>query len=238
MPDLGHELYVLVSLAKLDAELNEAQTELARMPAQIDKLDKSIADIEKNEQEASGHLEDMQKERREIEQKLQDNQEQIKKYRVQLMQVKTNKEYTAMLNEIGHLEKDIDAKEERLLLLMDELENQSAQNKDYLATTGADKQRLVGEKKKLEQRMEELNGEAARVEGEKPKLLAELPTQIRKRYDRLLKKLGSLAVTHIVDDTCQGCFRRIPPQTAVEVRQNTRIITCEGCGRILVHYEA
>ena len=53
---------------------------------------------------------------------------------------------------------------------------------------------------------------------------------------RLLAKLHDFAVTNVVDETCQGCFTRIPPQTAVVVKRNEKIIRCEACGRILVHY--
>lgn len=76
----------------------------------------------------------------------------------------------------------------------------------------------------------------ARLDAEKPRILIELDPQIRKRYDRILAKLHDFAVTHIADEICHGCHSRIPPQGAMEVRRNDQIITCQACGRILVHY--
>ena len=154
------------------------------------------------------------------------------------MEVKTNKEYQAMLHEIEHLEKGIDEREERLLILMDELDLQSEQNQDFTRKNEDDKKRLLAEKAELENRLKTLSDDVKRLEAEKPKILAELEPQTKKRYDRILAKLNDFAVTHIDDDVCQGCYSRIPPQMALEVKKNDQIITCEVCGRILVFYSA
>ena len=130
MSDVQRDLHVLVSIAKVDAALNDIRKELGLLPVRLEKIRKSIGEVEGRESEAQGHVEEMAKERREVEQQLQDNEEKIKKLRVQLMQVKTNKEYTAMLHEIAHVEKDTGEKEERLLVLMDELEQETDQNGD------------------------------------------------------------------------------------------------------------
>lgn len=238
MAELEHEIHLLVSIARIDAALSKCRNELAAMPETLSRIDRRVKQIESAQHDASAHLENMTKERRTIEQKLEDNQAQIKKYKTQLMEVKTNKEYQAMLHEISHLEKDIDTKEERLLILMDELDQQDAQNQDYLSRTGDEKTKLLEDKKAIEARRRELERRICELEGEKPALMADLGSQLRKRYDRVLAKMHDFAVTNVIDDVCQGCFARIPPQVAVEVRHNNRIITCEACGRILVHYDS
>jgi predicted nucleic acid-binding Zn-ribbon protein len=236
--DIRHDLHVLISIAKVDAAVNAARTELALLPRQIDELNRSIQAIEARETQTKDVFEQMVKERRTIEQQLKDNEEKEKKYRLQLMEVKTNKEYTAMLHEIGHIKTDTDAKEERLLILMDALERETGQTETLMAEGARKKAELTQARGVLEERMRSLQGEMSQLESGKPKLLRELDPQIERRYDRLLSKLHDFAVTHVVDGTCQGCFTRIPPQVAVEVARNDKLITCEACGRILVYYIA
>ena len=236
MTELQRDLHVLVAIAKLDAELNSHRTELGLLPDKVSQSKKKLEEIIAAEKDAAAHLDEMAKERRTLEQKLDDNAVQIKKYKVQLMEVKTNKEYTAMLHEIEHLEKDTEAKEERLLILMDELDQQKSQHEQAMEQSASIKKEWQQEQAQLEARINTLSADSEKLDGEKPKLLHELDASLKKRYDRILVKLGDFAVTHVVDDICQGCFTRIPPQTAVEVRQNNRIITCEVCGRILVYY--
>jgi predicted nucleic acid-binding Zn-ribbon protein len=236
--DLKRDLHVLISVAKLDAAVTECRTDLARLPDKLETLRQAIADIEEKEKTSKNELEEMTKERRTIEQDLEDNASKIKQLKTQQMSVKTNKEYTAMIHEIEHLEKDTDQKEERLLFLMDELDQQSDNHKQSLERSAKEKRDLKSRATEIENRITELESEVEKLQSEKPKFLREINPQIKKRYDRLLAKHGDTAVTHIVDDTCQGCFTRIPPQVAVEVKKNEQLIACEACGRMLVHYDA
>ena len=237
MSETPRDLQLLIEIAKLDARLNSYRTELGLLPGRLARVQKSIEEITSAEASAEERLKAGQSERRALEQKLEDNAEQTKKYKTQLMEVKTNKEYTAMLNEIGHLDKDTDDHEERLLMLMDELDQLSKDTQDSREKTSGQKKELAAEQSQLEERMRIVTEEIKRVEAGKPKILSELNSTLKKRYERLLTKMTDFAVTNVEDDTCQGCFTRIPPQTSVEVRQNNRVIACEACGRILVHYD-
>jgi len=236
MTDMRREIHLLITIAKIDADLNACRTEASQLPEKVDKTEKDIKAIEKSVAEADTHLEAMKKEKRHLEQKIQDNAEKLKKLKVQLMEVKKNEEYQAMLHEIAHMEKTIDENEERLLMTMDELDQQGLQTGDFTKQKEDAKKNLSAEKTDLETRLEQLKKEIARLDGEKPKILIELDPQIRKRYDRILAKLHDFAVTHVGDEICHGCHSRIPPQAAMEVRKNDQIITCQACGRILVHY--
>lgn len=237
MTDLRREIHLLVQIAKVDAALNAFRIEAAHLPEKLDAIEKKLRGIEKAVVEADAHLEAMKKERRLLEQKLQDSEEKLKKFKAQLMEIKSNKEYQAMLHEISHMEKTIDESEERLLIIMDELEQQGLETGDFKKQKDEEKRALAAEKTAMEARLEHLKREMTRLDGEKPKILAEIDPQIQKRYERILAKLHDFAVTHIESETCQGCHTRIPPQMALEVRRNDQIITCQACGRILVHYE-
>ena len=238
MAEVHRDLFVLVSIAKIDAELHATRMELAALPRQVDKIVKSLEEIEAKEKESKGNVEDMAKERRVLEQQLDDNAEKVKKYRVQLMEVKTNKEYTAMLHEIDHIDKDTEGKEERLLVLMDEFDQEEEQSNSLLDDGEKQRAGFEQERSRLEDRIKSLEAEVQKLESEKPRILAELDPRLKSKYNRILAKLHDFGVTNIVDETCQGCFTRIPPQLAVEVKRNERIILCEACGRILIYYVA
>jgi predicted nucleic acid-binding Zn-ribbon protein len=238
MAAIERDLDILVAIARLDAQLTACRTELSRLPMKVAQAKTKLAEIEAREREAADHVEEMKKERRTLEQEVADNDEKIKRFRNQLMEVKTNKEYTAMLNEISHLENDTDGKEERLLILMDELDQQGADTNAYLETTAREKDELKTQISELEQRIQSLERDFGKLESEKPNVLKDLDVPLKKRYDRLLAKHRNFAVTNVEGEICQGCLSRVTPQTAVEVKLNDRIITCEACGRILVYYEA
>jgi predicted nucleic acid-binding Zn-ribbon protein len=236
MTDLRREVHLLISIARLDASISKYRIELGALPAQIERVARSIRKQESNEKQAVEHFEEMKKERRQLEQSLEDEGVLIQKYKTQLMSIKTNKEYQAMSKEIDTLTKDIDDKEEKLLILMDEIENQEKENQDYIEKINQERAGMEKKKAEMEERLVFLQSEIVKLNDEKPKFLDELDPQLRRRYLRLIDKLGDFAVTHVEGEVCQGCFTTIPPQTVNEVKKNDRIITCEACGRILVYY--
>ncbi len=55
-------------------------------------------------------------------------------------------------------------------------------------------------------------------------------------YEKL-KKRYKRAIVPVKDDFCLGCFMRVPTQLITRGREDTAVINCEGCGRILYWYE-
>jgi predicted nucleic acid-binding Zn-ribbon protein len=238
MQDMRHDLHVLISVAKIDASLSRCRAELETIPEKKTAIAGSLDGIEKTQKAREERFAGMKKDRRSLEAKLEDDTELIKKFKNQLREVKTNKEYSSLLKEIAVVEKDIDTTEEKLLVLMEDLDEQEKDLSAVSHRAVEERERLQKELLDLDARERELQKEADTLQGQKPGFLAELDAQVKKRYARLLSKLGDVAVCNVVDEICQGCFSRLPPQTANEVKLNDRLITCASCGRILVHYEA
>lgn len=236
MGDLKHDLNVLVLVAKSDAEITACRSELAKIPAQLSRARRELAQVEAAEKKSIDDFEAKRKERRQLEATLQDNEEKINKIKGQLMGAKSNKEYQAFLKEIEVLEGAIDTEEERLLELMEALDDHRADHEAEIARLASEKKEKQQTIEQLEQRTAELESEIARLQAEIPKYLKEIDPALRKRYERIQANLGSLAVTRVVDGNCGGCGAKLPPQLVLEIKGNGQLITCQACGRILIHY--
>lgn len=236
MPDLKRNVNLLVQVAKVEARLHAMKNEMQKIPQQASKLEKRIAELAAAEEAEVTRFENMQKERRTIESALQDHETQIAKYKKQLMEVKTNKEYTAMLKEIENLEGEIDRKEERLLVLMDETDLHREDHEERIEKLKTERTGLESELQELQQKMSGIESDAEKLASEKPQLLADMEPTIKKRYERVLGKHVDVAVTRVDDEHCGGCGTQLPPQVAVEVRKNDQLITCSFCGRLLIYY--
>lgn len=236
MGDLTHDLNVLVLVAKNDAAVTGRRGELARIPEKLSKAERELATVEAAEKRSIEDFEAKTKERRQLEAVLQDNEARITKIKNQLMSAQSNKEYQAFLKEIEVLKGNIDTEEERLLELMDALDDHRTDHEAELTRLAADKmakQKVIDE---FKQRASLLEKEVAKYTAETPKFLAEIDAPLKKKYERILANLGSLAATRIENGNCGGCGTKLPPQIVVEVRENDQIITCQACGRILIYY--
>jgi predicted nucleic acid-binding Zn-ribbon protein len=64
--------------------------------------------------------------------------------------------------------------------------------------------------------------------------ISALAPATRQRYERAHGSRGGRAVVPIMKGACGGCFRAQPPQALNEARKRDRLLSCDGCGRILV----
>jgi predicted nucleic acid-binding Zn-ribbon protein len=236
MTDILRDISLFISVARIEASLHTDRLELQRIPTEIETIDRAIAGFEAREKAARARLEELTRERRDTERRLREHEDHLKKCRGQQSLVKTNDEYTAMLKEIATLEKSIGEEEERILVLMDEIDATQAETTTANEALAVERAKRLAERKVLEERSAVVAAEVDRLTRERPKLLAEISPALLKRYERVADRFGDLAVTRVEHEHCGVCRQQLPPQVAVEVRKNDQFITCQACGRILVHY--
>jgi predicted nucleic acid-binding Zn-ribbon protein len=237
MSDVERSVHVLASIARLDVTARDRRAELAKIPVRVGKVDRQLAELAAREEKAVAKFENTKKERKQIETDIEDLQEKIKKSKTKLTEVKTNHEYTAALKEIETFESEIDAREERLLELMDLQESIEATHSEDMAKIASERAQLETEKGGQLDRQASLEADVKDAVEEKPKLLHELDDNVRRQYDRLMSRYGDVAVVPCRGEHCGGCGTQVPPQVAVEVKANRELINCQGCGRLLVYYD-
>jgi len=237
MTDVERSVQVLASIARLDVTARDRRGELNQIPALVSKIDRQLADLTAREEKALANFETTKKDRRQVETDIDDLQANITKSKTKLAEVKTNQEYTAALKEIETCEGEIDRKEETLIGLMDRQESIEATHNEDMAKIVSTRAQLEAQKKEQLDRQSSIEQEMKSALEEKPRLLHELDANVRRQYDRLFDRYGDVAVVPCRDEHCGGCGTQLPPQVAVEVNSNTRVINCQGCGRILVYYD-
>ncbi len=148
----------------------------------------------------------------------------------------SNEAFRALNKEIDYLEKMIYKEEERVLEILEQAETRKKELETVTERVNSEKSALSTEKAGLEREMGAFEEQLKVIEDEKLRILPHLSERIRNLYKRILNVKGDSGVANLVEDICQGCYSRMPPQKAHEVRKNNQIITCEVCGRILVYY--
>src|SRR5580765_1162275 len=122
-PDLQH----LIQLQELDLAAERARRRIAELPAAQQALEARVADKSQALTGVKERIAAGQTARREVEKELAGVQGRLSKYKGQLMEVKTNKEYQAMQKEIGVAEQEVRSHEDRVLERMEEAESLAAE---------------------------------------------------------------------------------------------------------------
>jgi hypothetical protein len=152
------------------------------------------------------------------------------------MEVKTNKEYTAMLHEIEGVEREIRAREDLVLAEMEKAETLGAEIKREESQFKTSEQDHRAREKGLGDEETRLRAEAGRLSGERDAEAARLPAPVLELFQRVARLRG-VAVAEARDGMCQVCHLKLRPQMYVDLKRNEQIVQCPACNRIL-YYEA
>jgi len=223
----------LIRLQHVDTELNSVSALLGNIPPRIDSIDEQIKASAEIVAQAKDKLSANQKRRRELEAVVKDLKVQAGKFKRQLNDVKTNKEYSALLKEIEEADSKAEKIEEEILnelIAADEIEKEI---KAANAKKASEEERLQKEKEVVSQEKKELEERQAKLLKERGELLPLIPPDQLKLYLRITKKMGGIGLSPVTDDFCSLCQMRIRPQLLDELMEMKKIILCEACGRIL-----
>lgn len=230
-PDIQH----LIRLQQLDSEIESARRRIAEIPAVQDalatRLEQAAAAVAAvKERLATSHTE-----RKAIETEVATVQTRLSKYKGQLLELKTNKEYTTMLHEIATAEAAIRSHEDRVLERMEEAETLGAELKAAEAALKTQQAAIAVERKALEAEAAGLQRTVDEKSSARVEAATHLSPQALKLFEHVSKQRKGLAVAEARDGGCTVCHVRMRPQMFNEVRRAESLIQCESCLRILYY---
>jgi uncharacterized protein len=230
---LREQLELLWELQKIDLGLRSIKEEKDRYPKEMKKLDeKQRAERERIEKEKE-KIESLEKARRQKEGQLALEQEKIKRAGGRMSEVKTNKEYQALLSEIETIKEANNRMEEEILQVMDEIDELKKDLSKREKDAGVSVEKLEGERKKLQEKMAHDEKVWEKQMERRDVLSKQIESKLVKLYNTLKEKREGVGVVSVKHETCQGCFVNVPPQMFIEVQKNNAIVRCPHCNRIL-----
>ncbi len=227
------QLQLLRDLQELDTEkkvvenerqagLNEQQTlksELDRLQGMVDSL--------------AGEISVLEAEKAELVNSMALEQENVERSEGRLPQIKTQKEYVAVLKEVDtanklakDLQANIDAKNEILASLSTDKEEKDGE----LATNTEQADARCAE---IDASLVAVNKQLAGQTRQREALLEELPKAMRKRYELLMARRAGVAVVEARGGACTGCHMHLPPQMFNSLFVVNEVQSCPHCNRLL-----
>ena len=228
-PDLQH----LIRLQQLDTQIDSARRRIAEIPAVQQALDTRLADQQAAVVDVKGRLADTQTARREIEKDVAALQSRLSRYKDQLMEVKTNKEYQAMQKEIATAEEAVRSHEDRILERMEDAERFAAELKAAESELTRQQAEIAAERKALDEEVRTLERDADHAADARARVARELSPAALRLFEHVSRQRKGLAVAEARDGHCMVCHVRLRPQVFNEVRRNESLIQCDSCLRIL-----
>jgi predicted nucleic acid-binding Zn-ribbon protein len=207
---------------KRQVGLNEQQV----LKAELDRLQQMVDSL-------AGEISVLEGEKAELVSGVALEQENVERSESRLPQIKTQKEYVAVLKEVDtakklakDLQTNIDAKDEILLSLTADKEE-----KDGELTTN--KEQADARCAEVDASMVAVNKKLAGMDKQRGALLEELPKNLRKRYELLMSRRAGVAIVEARGGACLGCHMHLPPQMFNSLYVLNEIQSCPHCSRLL-----
>lgn len=234
---MNPDLERLIQLQNLDDATAAARARIEAFPSERDALEARLASGQEARDTVQAAFDDNQRRRRDLERDLATAQARLSKYREQLMAVKTNKEYQAMLHEIASAETDVRSIEDRILDCMETAERLTDQLKEAEQALGAERAAIDEERARLEATTVVLERQVRDADSARAALVGGLGRDALALFEHVARGRKGVAMARAVDGHCAECHVRLRPQHLNEVRRNDSLIQCESCMRILYYVE-
>ncbi len=228
------DLELLLKLQHVDYDIGELERSKEYMPDMMGSLKNEIDVSSKAIEDARLELEDLTVKQKTFELEVASLQEDLKRYQSQMLSIKTNKEYDALVTEIDAIKTRVSERETEILAAEERIEelNNSQEALESNAKTIAENngKQLV----KLQERIDSVADKIAEQQHERQRIVALVGKPSLSIYERVRRGKGASVVVSLKKRACGGCFKSVPPQRYYEIRKGEKVVCCDNCGRLLV----
>ncbi|PIR00386.1 MAG: hypothetical protein COV66_06550 [Nitrospinae bacterium CG11_big_fil_rev_8_21_14_0_20_45_15] len=234
---MNPQLKLLVSLQKIKDSAMVLEKSLAAIPGQIKGGAGFRDEKQKLLKEAQDEIDALKKKRRDLESAVQNENDHMAKIKVKLPNVKTNKEYQAIIAEVDVVKEKVSKIEDQELEVMEILESKEKALPAIKKACQEEEEKFKAYEKKKAVEAERVKAELEGLALERAKITDHLEKAWLKKFDQLTKAREGVAVVELLKNICGGCHQHILPQTIVNAKIGKDIQECSSCLRLLYWVE-
>jgi predicted nucleic acid-binding Zn-ribbon protein len=163
---------------------------------------------------------------------LKETESRLKKLEDQLTNISVAKEMAAKESEIAQAKAKKSELEDAILTTIMDIEQKTGEI-PAVEKTWAEAQAAFAEfEKEAAERMTRLKREQEQARAELAEAEAQIPDDVRSKYNTLVKAHGPEGLAAAKNKVCQGCRRSLTEQKWMEVRSGA-VMLCPNCGKLL-----
>lgn len=228
------DMEMILKLQGIDYELGELERSKDYLPDMISNLEKEIQGISKALEDSEKKVTEQTLLHKKLDIELATLNQELAKFQKQMQDIKTNKEYDALTNEIVNRKLRISSTEEEILKILTNIDDLKEKIKEYKKKSGEVDKHNTAQLAYLKKELNSIEDKVKIKQGERKNLTVRIDKRLLSTYERVKKGRGDQVIVTIKKRACTGCYKGIPPQKIQEIRKGDRIFTCDNCGRILI----
>lgn len=227
------QLMELKKLQDIDLILRDAMMEINRIRETIQKNNSELEELKERIKQLQEEIKEKESRRKQMENEIRADEEVVKRWENRSKEIKSGREYQALMREISLTKKDISDKESELLMLMEEIEKQEKELENLTGIFNEKNSKWKSEHEGLEKRILEDENIIKENSIKKEELMQSISPSLLQRYERIKSQREGIAIVEARDYICMGCNMNIPPQVYNQVLRRETLVSCPYCQRLL-----
>jgi len=228
-----NDLELLLKLQVIDYDLGELERSKDYLPDMMENLNREIEDAKQKVVDTAGALEAARMARKKLELEIQSREAELQKYQQQMMSIKTNREYDALVAEIDNIKTAVSTAETELLQNMEKVDQMEKdivtwREKEASVVDNNQKQLQV-----LQEKMDSIGDKVAEKKQSRKEVIQDISKPIMSTYERVRKGRGGRAVVVVKKRACSACFKALTPKKIQDIKKGNQVLTCDYCGCLL-----
>jgi predicted nucleic acid-binding Zn-ribbon protein len=231
---MAEDLELLLKLQVIDYDRGELERSKEYIPDIMENLRSEIEETDRQFKNTEKELSEAAVSQKNLELEISGHQDNLKKLQNQMMAIKTNKEYDALVSQIDSVKESINDKETRLLELIERIEVLRNNIDDYRKKADETKKRNEEQLSILKEKMDSVGTKIKMKDDERNNIIVRVPKRTMSIYERVRKSRGGSVIVTVRKRACGACFKALPPHRIQELKRADQLITCDNCGRLLM----
>jgi predicted nucleic acid-binding Zn-ribbon protein len=227
------DLEKLIQLQQTEVQIKNYSDRIEQLPKHLAALEEKLGGTLQSLNGSQNRLTKLALEKRKLEGIILDLEQKNSKYREQLVDVKTNEQYKALLHEIEFNSNQIRKTEDEILTKMEEEEKLRRELQQIEQLLQKERANIHSEKKTAEAEVEQDKSILGELQNVRQSLIDSVAPGVLETYNRIARFRKGVALARATGDSCQACHVRIRPQVLSQIMSGESIVTCDSCHRIL-----
>ena len=227
----------IINLHEIDERLHNMNEKRGPLPKTISDLTNKIELVETDNSNLENDKLDIEKRKSIILSNVSEFNAKIEKLNNQTYDVKSNKEYEALLSEIDHLKMSLSNENKELEtfdIKLEEINNTLNSNTEDLSSM---KENLVKKNQLLDETNLLIADKEIELNKDRKKLVATLSKDDYSLYLEKQDEYDGLAFAEVNRKSCSHCFSELPPQIYIDVSKRDTLVVCPTCNIFLYSNE-
>jgi predicted nucleic acid-binding Zn-ribbon protein len=229
-----NQFRLLFVLQQMDDRLRTLALEEQHLPQRLQVYEAACTAARQQLVQQQAAIEQSERQQRAYERELASHQEALRKTQSKVYDIKTNKEYSAILAEIDAGKQRLEALEDQLLTLMEATDQQRQASRVQEQQEQAALQEFAVQTRHIDQEQETLRRAMVAAQEQRQQTVAAIDAKLYEQYQKVAAQHGGRVIAQLQEGVCSGCHLKLPPQLISEIRLQTQLFTCPHCRLILL----